>query len=150
MENQSDLFQEFNDSYEYASRGKRFANYLIDLVMYYILFFTITFIMGMAAPELVQNLESDISATLIIYLIAFSLMVGYYTLFEAYANGRTIGKMMTGTRAIKLDGTKLTPKDALLRSLSRLVPFEVFSGFGVPWHDSWTNTTVVENKKQPY
>jgi hypothetical protein len=40
----------------------------------------------------------------------------------------------------------LTFKDALLRSLCRLIPFEVFSGFGVPWHDSLTNTMVVKKR----
>ena len=40
---------------------------------------------------------------------------------------------------------ELTFKDALLRSLSRCVPFEVLSGFStLTWHDSWTGTMVVK------
>ncbi|MBK6634385.1 MAG: hypothetical protein IPG38_08770 [Chitinophagaceae bacterium] len=53
--------------------------------------------------------------------------------------------MVTGTRAIRQDGNELTFKDALLRSLCRLVPFEVFSGFNIlTWHDSWTETMVIK------
>jgi len=63
---------------------------------------------------------------------------------EKAFKGRTLGKVISGTRAIRNDGGELTLKDALLRSLSRLVPFEVFSGFGTPWHDSWTNTQVIK------
>jgi uncharacterized RDD family membrane protein YckC len=60
--------------------------------------------------------------------------------------GQTLGKLFTGTRAIRTDGEELTFKDALLRSLCRLIPFEVFSGFGVPWHDSLTITMVVKKR----
>ena len=68
----------------------------------------------------------------------------YYTLCEKLFRGQTLGKLITGTKSLRTDGEELTFKDALLRSLCRLVPFEVFSGFGVPWHDSWTNTMVVK------
>src|SRR5258706_8425847 len=68
----------------------------------------------------------------------------YYTICEKTFRGYTLGKLITGTRAIRDDGTELTFKDALLRSLSRLVPLELLSGFAFrPWHDSWTKTQVI-------
>jgi uncharacterized RDD family membrane protein YckC len=68
----------------------------------------------------------------------------YYSLCEKLFRGQTLGKLITATCALRTDGEELTFKDALLRSLCRLVPLEVFSGFGVPWHDAWTNTMVVK------
>jgi hypothetical protein len=59
-----------------------------------------------------------------------------------------LGKLITGTRAIREDGVELNFKDAFLRSLSRLVPFEPFSiwsGNGI-WHDSWTKTMVIKSR----
>jgi uncharacterized RDD family membrane protein YckC len=61
--------------------------------------------------------------------------------------GRTLGKLITGSKAVREDGTSLTWKDACLRSLSRMVPFEPFSALGgAPWHDRWTKTTVVRTR----
>ena len=69
----------------------------------------------------------------------------YYTVFEAAA-GRTLGKFVTGTKVVDQYGNKPSTKDAFLRSLSRFVPFEPFSFLGNTargWHDTWTNTYVV-------
>jgi len=77
------------------------------------------------------------------------IIVAYYTLFEFFAKGRTLGKMATGTVAVKEDGSRLTFKDALLRTLCRFIPFEVFSAFGYrPWHDSLTKTLVIKKPKK--
>ena len=61
--------------------------------------------------------------------------------------GYTLGKLLTGTKAIRVDGLQMTFKDVVIRSLSRIVPFEVFSGLGdKPWHDSWSRTMVVKTR----
>ena len=68
-------------------------------------------------------------------------------LFEKLFKGYTVGKLITGTRAIREDGKELTFKNAILRSLSRMVPFEPFSAFGgSPWHDRWTKTRVIKSR----
>jgi uncharacterized RDD family membrane protein YckC len=127
-----------------ASKGQRFANYLID----YIIILGISFVLGVSIGVLMVVSEGSDNADAFgnLYFILFYLAsIAYYTGFELGNKGRTIGKMLTGTYAVRQDGAPLTTKDALLRSLSRLVPFEVFSGLGdVPWHDSWTSTTVVD------
>ena len=82
------------------------------------------------------------------YLCAIVIIVGYYTVFEATTKGRTLGKFITGTQAVREDGSNITWKDAFIRSLCRLVPFEPFSTFGVlPWHDSWSKTIVIKKSK---
>jgi len=139
--------------YEHATQGQRFANLLIDnLVMR----FGLGYVTGIAVgkigvllfPELMYKLSYD-TATLFIlaYIIAIVDYLVYYTLSEKLFRGYTIGKLITKTRVLRTDGKEITFKDALLRSLCRLVPFEVFSGLGVPWHDAWTNTMVIKVRR---
>ncbi len=142
-------------TYEYASTGQRFLNYLIDNLL---MQFGLGFLTGMAvgvmlalvAPEYLQRVaydESTFDYFLLNYLIAIVNYLLYYTICEKGFKGYTLGKLVTGTRAIRIDGGELTIKDAVLRSLSRLVPFEAFSAFGGhPWHDTWTNTMVIKSR----
>ncbi len=84
--------------------------------------------------------------TLLQYLISYTIYVAYYAFFETLTKGRTIGKMVTKTRAVRLDGTPINFNDALKRSLVRIIPIEAFSAFGGnPWHDRWTNTKVIRD-----
>ena len=79
------------------------------------------------------------------YVIAIFNYIIYYTFCEKVFKGYTLGKLITGTKAIREDGLELNFKDAILRSLARLVPFEPFSAFSYrPWHDRWTKTMVVK------
>ena len=81
------------------------------------------------------------------YIVGIFNYIIYYTICEKAFRGYTLGKLLSGTRAIRNDGAELTFKDAILRSLSRIVPFEVLSALaGRPWHDSWTDTTVVKTR----
>jgi uncharacterized RDD family membrane protein YckC len=149
---QQDLFDNHVE-YTQASQGSRFLNFLIDnLFMRFVLSYATGYLFGYIllalAPDLLLSIADDEKG---IAFILLSLALGYfnyliyYTICEAAFNGYTLGKLITGTRAIRADGEKLRFKDALLRSLSRIVPFEVFSGLGPnPWHDSWTKTTVVK------
>ena len=124
---------------EPVSVGKRFANYLIDIIVFYF----ITFFLGVALALIDYR-----PIGVMLYVMVYIVLVGYYTILEGATNGRTIGKMITGCRAIKADDTPFTWNDAFLRSLCRIVPFEPFSALGGrPWHDSWTNTKVVKNTK---
>ena len=82
----------------------------------------------------------------LLYLLLFVLyMFGTEALFK----GKSLGKLITGTRAVNEDGSDISAKTALLRGLSRIVPFEAFSALGnpsYPWHDKWTNTYVIDEK----
>jgi len=151
QEQGSDLFQDHVE-YAQASQGQRFLNWLIDNIL---LRLVVTYITGEMFVRLLFNMapeytirvfsEEGFEAYLISYLFIICHYVFYYSICEAAFKGRTLGKLITGTRAMRMDGQELLLKDALLRSLSRMVPFEVFSGFGTrPWHDSWTKTTVVK------
>jgi uncharacterized RDD family membrane protein YckC len=140
--------------YYHATQGQRFLNFFIDnilmrLTLSYGTGFVVGKILMMLSPDLMFKLineDGKVGLYILAYLIVIVNYLVYYTLCEKLFRGQTLGKLFTGTRAIRTDGEELTFKDALLRSLCRLIPFEVFSGFGVPWHDSLTNTMVVKKR----
>jgi len=150
LEEENSLYQ-----YEYATAWQRFFNFLIDnLLMNYGLSYLTGFLLGIILKELAPEFLTKIvygGGTFSIDMFLFSYLISsfnyllYYTLCEKLFKGYTLGKVITGTRALRQDGNELTFKDAILRSLSRLVPFEILSGFStLTWHDSWTNTMVVK------
>jgi uncharacterized RDD family membrane protein YckC len=134
-----------------ASTTQRFLNYLIDnLLLQFGLSFlaaiAVGVIIGIWFPDYNPN-ENTFELLLLFYLVGIVNYLIYYTICEKAFKGYTLGKLITGTRAVREDGNELTIKDALLRSLSRIVPFEAFSAFGgYPWHDSWTKTRVVKSR----
>jgi uncharacterized RDD family membrane protein YckC len=157
QETSQDIFTEQDLlHYESASVGQRFLNYLIDaIVMQYGLSFITGFILGAIinaiSPQTAYDLfvvkKDNTDVLLSFYLITILNFLIYYTICETAFKGKTLGKLITGTKAIKDDGTELSFKDALMRSLSRIVPFEAFSAFGgYPWHDRWTKTIVIKKR----
>ncbi len=145
---EEDVFQ-----FEEATGTQRFLNLLIDsLLIRYALAYAAGFAIGSLLISISENLylnvffnENKTTTFLINYLLGAIIYVIYYTFCEKVFKGHTLGKLITGTKAVKETGEQLTFKDALLRSLCRVVPFEVFSGFApAPWHDKWTKTTVIK------
>jgi uncharacterized RDD family membrane protein YckC len=143
----SELLAELSESlYEQpASVGQRFLNYLIDIIFFYIIVIALTAVAVISFGEFIlQEDNSTGMSALLQYLISYTIYVATYTFFETVTNGRTIGKMVTKTRAVKLDGSAISFNDALKRSLVRIIPVEAFSAFGGnPWHDRWTDTKVI-------
>ncbi len=137
MEVQQDLLTDIEESVWHtdASVGTRFLNLLIDMICIIVL---IVLIIGFVFPDYRGDTLGD-------RILSYTLILAYYTLFEIATQGRTVGKLLTKTKAIRQDGSNLTGTDALLRSLCRLVPFESLSAFsGHPWHDKWTKTRVIK------
>lgn len=147
MDNQildSDLYQ---DELEFiqASKGKRFANFLIDYIiaiLISVLMFVLTDLLGLyfISNGLISNLFS---------LFLFAL---YYIICEGSSKGKTLGKLITKTRAINKDGSRMDMSTVVKRSFSRVVPFEQFSFFGsepAGWHDRWSDTMVIDEAKSP-
>ncbi len=157
---QEDLLSDVSDpfsQYQYATQWQRFANWLIDNLLMrfglsYLTGMAIGALLAVAAPDFLNRIalsEGSASADIVLltFLIGYLNYILYYTLCEKLFKGYTLGKIITGTRAIRQDGQELTFKNALLRSLSRCVPFEVFSGFStLTWHDSWTDTMVIKTR----
>ena len=133
-----------------ASAGKRFANFIIDLIVFMILAFGFGIVSAIVVliiyPEAADTIETEFEKYNLLF--ALVLRVAYYTVMEA-SSGRTIGKLLTGTRVVDKDGKTPGFNAVFLRSLARMVPFEAFSFLGtVPrgWHDTWTDTWVIDAK----
>lgn len=127
---------------EYAMMGVRFANYLIDVVVFYAVVIAFTLLVLQMG---ISNLESPFSS---IALSALCVLI-YWGGLEALTKGRTIGKLITGTVALMEDGSVLTSEKAFQRALCRIIPFEAFSFLGNNggWHDTISKTTVIKYKK---
>ncbi len=130
--------------YEIATVGKRFLNMIIDTIFFYIFAVVIGVILGLilGATGNVEMLDyvND-------YVLGLSLALLYFLPQEAIW-GRTIGKLITGTKVVNMEGKKISLGQSLGRTLCRFIPFEAFSFFGGNgrprgWHDSIPNTKVV-------
>jgi uncharacterized RDD family membrane protein YckC len=141
----------FEDFYERSSAGKRLANYLIDLVLFYVLLFMLGFTLALLSPSfagILTNMGSDFG--LLDRFITLLLYAVYMSAVESLFHGKSLGKLITKTKAVNLDGSQITTAKAFERGFSRAVPFCVFSAFGNPsnpWQDRWTNTMVINEKR---
>lgn len=125
-----------------APTGKRLANYIIDLIVVTLLIF----LTGTVFNIEINTAKGEMTdAGLAIMLFTIPI---YYTIME-YSFGKTFWKFFTKTKVISVNGNKPTLGQCALRSVSRLLPFEQFSGLffkGIFWHDSIPKTLVVEDK----
>lgn len=125
---------------EPASTGQRFINFIVDYIIAIGVYYGIIFLLAVIGAV---DENSLLLTPFFNLLFSVVIMVFTYTLIEFLSKGKSLGKLITKTRAVKNNGSHLTFKDALLRSLIRFVPFEPFSGFGTyTWHDQWTDTMV--------
>jgi len=149
------LLQEFEHTVDLTpvSPGLRFLNYIIDVIAFYAISFLVGILFAAVIATGLNNYNDSVAANarymqLYLLLTWILILVAYYTLFEFFAKGRTVGKMVTGTVAVREDGSNLTFMDAFLRTLCRFIPFEPFSAFGYrPWHDTLTRTMVIKKRK---
>lgn len=136
--------------YERASTGKRFANYIIDVIVFYILIFLFGILLGLLAPTAFENFTEDGGTfALLDRLLSLVFYALYMSVIEMIFKGKSIGKFITKTRAVNLDGSRISSGTAFSRGFSRAVPFCVFSAFGTPcnpWQDRWTDTMVIEDR----
>lgn len=130
-----------------ASNGKRFLNYLMDRVA----IFGFAIVFGAAVGVLEQfgivtgwlDWLNGVSRLEDILFTAVLSLVYYISLESMF--GRTLGKLVTGTKVITVEGTKPRFLQVVGRSLARIVPFEPFSFLGDGgWHDRWSDTRVVD------
>ncbi|MGZ8557268.1 MAG: RDD family protein [Chitinophagaceae bacterium] len=152
MENpQQDLFAVPEYHLVQARGGKRFANYIIDVLFLYALVILAAIVMAILNPVALDSFnEEDTGFNVVDQLAGLLLYALYMFAMEAIFKGKSLGKLITGTRAVNEDGTNVSPRAAMLRGLSRAVPFNAFSALGTPsfpWHDKWTNTYVIDEKK---
>ncbi len=126
-----------------AERWRRFVNLIVDYFGFFAVGIVIGAILGatggMDAVNKLQNPGMQ-------YLLGFVIMLIYYVPLEALF-GRTLGKLVTGTKVVDENGNPPTWGKAFGRTLCRFIPFEAFSFFKSDargWHDSIPKTYVVK------
>lgn len=133
-----------------ASRGKRFANYLLDQIAIILMGGLTGILLGTLFPSVIDSWLFDDTNRFSDYIFGAVLAMIYYPLTEGLLAGKSLGKFITKTRAVQKDGTPVTMEDVIKRSASRIVPFEALSFLGQEpvrgWHDKWTDTMVVDEK----
>lgn len=146
-----DILTQENDVifYDAATTWQRLANWILDILAYYFVLFVVFVFIGIGAAlnETISYDESVGAQSELFYNLLFIVTyILFMTLLEGITKGRSLGKWITRTKAVNLNGQPITFRQAFFRSLSRMVPFEILSIFfsGAPWHDSWTNTQVIK------
>ncbi|MCK6544835.1 RDD family protein [Myxococcota bacterium] len=130
-----------------ASRGQRFVNFVVD----YFGTGLVSVLFGALYAVIWRPTESGFVMN---YVVGALAGLFYYFPLEALT-GRTLGKLLTGTRVVDEHGQRPTMGAVFIRSLCRYVPFEPFSFLNDDrgWHDEWSHTRVVRLRpgpKNPY
>ena len=106
-----------------ASQGTRLLNYIIDFIVFYIFIFFLGVFLGILS---VIGIEAPLQWLLYIdgnraldYLFTSVLYFIYIFSFEYFTKGRSIGKYITKTKVVSIDGTTPTQKDFFIRNISR-------------------------------
>lgn len=137
-----------------ASKSKRFVNYLVDRILFNLVFYAIGVIIVLigellGSDEMLHFLEGlDDISRIADYLITYSFYTIFYFTLESLSQ-KTIGKLITNTKVVLENGEKPSPETIIIRSLSRMIPFDAFSFLGaIPrgWHDTISKTYVVDSK----
>ncbi len=146
----ADLLTSFETPLVRADGGKRFLNYLIDVVGFYVLVFVVSILVALLSPATLEGIDESGSFNPMEQVLALIFYALYMALSEIIFKGKSLGKLITGTRAVKLDGSPIDASKAFGRGFSRAVPFCAFSALGtpcIPWQDRWTDTMVIDEKQ---
>ncbi|MEY8761906.1 RDD family protein [Chryseobacterium tongliaoense] len=127
-----------------AEKNIRLANYFIDLVVFYIIYFillTVLFIVSPAFNSWISNLNPIADRFMSVMFYIF-----YIFLMESLMKGRSIGKLITGTKVIMIDGTAPSLGDYFIRNIIRgIVLIDQLSFLGeTGLHDNWSGTRVIK------
>ncbi|MBC9797859.1 RDD family protein [Sinomicrobium weinanense] len=122
--------------------GIRFVNFLIDFIVWLVLAFILSFILGLFVQPTNQE---------IISLMGFILLLGTYITYYAVMEiklQKTVGKFVTKTKVVKINGENPTDGDIITRTFCRLIPFDRLSFLFVKngIHDFLSKTKVIKDK----
>ncbi|CAM3555087.1 RDD family protein [Aequorivita lipolytica] len=116
--------------------GIRFLNFIIDFIIWLIIAGILTFPLS----------AKDGNQMLLGYVIMFATFIGYYAIMEIKFQ-KTVGKFVTKTRVVKMNGEKPENSDIISRTFCRLIPFDrisfLFTKNGI--HDFLSKTKVVKD-----
>lgn len=132
-----------------ASKGERFLNFIIDLLIIYIIAVcivaTINIIGDVTNSYGASNWVKSLSLIENLFFGLIILFI-YYAFTEMYFS-RTFAKYFTKTIVVRVNGSKPSAKNFMIRTVSRLNPIDPFSFLGKTergLHDTLSATYVVK------
>ena len=96
MYEQEHLLTELETNLVRASTGKRFANYIIDIISFYILAVIVGVFIALVSPSYVDEISKINS--FVDRIISMIFMGLYMGTIEAITKGRSLGKLITKTK----------------------------------------------------
>jgi len=105
-----------------AGIGSRFIALLVDYLIWFACLFVLSLLSSFLLPAISAfNKISEQWAVGLIILVVFLFNWGYFTLFEAFWNGRTPGKRVARIRVIQRSGRAIGLFESMARNLVRFV-----------------------------
>ena len=134
-----------------ASFAKRTLAFLIDFSIMLVITILFTF------PQVTSILAGDVFSPELstVTFITLVLLWGYSTLLEGFS-GQSLGKHLTGLKAVRTDGKKLSYDHAAIRNFGKafLLPFDIIVGLKLKnqefkrYFDKFAGTTVINLRLQ--
>ncbi|KAF2329648.1 RDD family protein [Flavobacterium ginsenosidimutans] len=134
----------------FASERKRFVGGIVDFIFVFVSVFISGLIIVIIGNIFNWNIFSIWGQFIndSTYLALFTFLMLNYLFLECFF-GATMGKFATGIIVVTENGTKPNFGRIFIRTLCRLIPFDVFSFLGKSgmfWHDSFSRTYVVDKR----
>lgn len=106
-----------------AGLGSRSLAFIVDLGVRLGIFWAIMVGLGLAAP-----IVGETVVVVVMIVSIFSILLVYPVVCEALWNGKTVGKMLVGLRAVTVEGAPVRFRHAAIRSALGLVDFFASAG----------------------
>ncbi len=125
-----------------VSSGVRFLHYIIDFIIAYLLILIVLMIIGL----FINSNSNSATGAIFTLIIMFGTFFAYYAVMEIKFQ-KTIGKFITKTKVVKIDGNRPTVSEIITRTLCRLIPFDGISYLFVKngLHDYLSKTKVIKD-----
>lgn len=113
--------------FETAGVASRLLAALLDFVFIGVALTVVLMAVGTGAV-FVEGLLPEWAVTVLMVLLVFTILFGYWIGFEAMNRGRTPGKSVMGLRVVTVEGAPAGFRHATIRGFFRLVDFYLSSG----------------------
>ncbi len=115
-----------------AGIGSRFVALLVDMLIWFAGFLLLVILLAIFLPgiEAFSKISEQWAVAVVIFIV-FLLFWGYFTLFEAFWNGRTPGKRVARIRVIQRSGRAISLFESMARNLVRYVDMQPFPMYAV-------------------
>src|SRR5689334_4395749 len=93
----------FEENLVRADTGKRFLNYIIDVVGFYGVMVIIGVLMALVSPSFVDSIDDSPGFSFADRIVSIFLYGIYMGVVEGLFKGKSLGKLITKTRAVNYD-----------------------------------------------